>query len=319
LDRPHRPVLVDEVTTLFSGKTVVVDTTVGAGGHAEAILDAGVGSVLGLDRDPAALHEAAARLSRFGARFRPMLARFSELASVAHRTGLEEAGGVLYDLGVSSMQLDVAERGFTYRGHGPLDMRMGAGSPDEASRPTAADVVNTYSEERLADVIFGYGEERHSRRIARAIVRARERAPISNTEELAAIVAGAVPRRRGGPHPARRTFQALRIEVNGELEELAASLPQAASLLGPHGRLVAISYHSLEDRIVKRFLLTEGRLSPLFKKPVRPSERERSGNPRARSALLRAAERVAAPEDASEVPGADADGGGGRAFEEGAP
>jgi 16S rRNA (cytosine1402-N4)-methyltransferase len=213
----------------------------------------------------------------------------------------------------------VAERGFTYRGHGPLDMRMGAGSPEEASRPTAADIVNTYPEERLADVIFRHGEERHSRRIARAILRARERASISSTEELAAIVAGAVPRRTGGPHPARRTFQAIRIEVNGELEELAASLPQAASLLEPHGRLVAICYHSLEDRIVKRFLLAEERLSPLSKKPVRPSERERSSNPRSRSAILRAAERVTIPAGADTVPGADADRGVDRDLEEGTP
>ena len=199
---------------------------------------------------------------------------------------------MLFDLGVSSMQLDQAARGFTYRGDGPLDMRMASG-PDDPG-PTAADVVNGYPEEELARVIFTYGEERHSRRIAAAIVRARDRAPLSSTSELAAIVAGAVPKRRGGAHPARRTFQALRIEVNHELEELAACLPQAASLLTSGGRLVVIAYHSLEDRIVKRFLLASNDLTSLTKKPVRPSERESASNPRSRSARLRAAEKVVA-------------------------
>jgi len=160
--------------------------------------------------------------------------------------------------------------------------------------PPPADVVNGYPQEELARVIFTYGEERHSRRIAAAIVRARNRAPLSSTGELAAIVAGAVPKRRGGGHPARRTFQALRIEVNQELEELAACLPQAASLLTSGGRLVVIAYHSLEDRIVKRFLLASNDLTSLTKKPVRPSERESASNPRSRSARLRAAEKVVA-------------------------
>ncbi len=168
-----------EVTELLSGKAVVVDATVGAGGHAEALLEAGVGSVLGLDRDEVALREASARLGRFGARFRAVRAWFSELAGVASRVGLKEAGGVLFDLGVSSMQLDEAERGFSYRGAGPLDMRM------DRSREgrTAADVINTYPEQELARVIFEYGEERLSRRIAAAIVRARRRKPIETTGE----------------------------------------------------------------------------------------------------------------------------------------
>jgi 16S rRNA (cytosine1402-N4)-methyltransferase len=289
LDSSHRPVLVAEVIALLSGKAVVVDATVGAGGHAEALLDSGVGLVVGVDRDPSALRVASERLVRFGERFRPVLARFSRLSSAAAAAGVEAVGGVLFDLGVSSMQLDREERGFGYRVAGPLDMRMG---PDEAGPGlSAGDVVNTYPEERLATVIFEYGEERHSRRIARALVRARERAPLTTTAELAAIVAGSVPRRRGGPHPARRTFQAIRIEVNGELEELAASLPQAASLLERAGRLVVISYHSLEDRIVKQFLRGESQLRTLTKKPVRPGPEEVAGNPRARSALLRAAER----------------------------
>jgi 16S rRNA (cytosine1402-N4)-methyltransferase len=278
------------VVGLLAGRALVVDATVGSGGHAEALLEAGVSAVVGVDRDPAALEEASARLARFGPRFRPMRARFSQLEDVAAGAGISGAGGVLYDLGVSSMQLDRPERGFGYRSAGPLDMRMGQDA-EGAGTPSAADVVNTYSEEELARIIFEYGEERFSRRIARAIVRARSRRPISTTEELAAVVAGAVPRRRGAPHPARRTFQALRIEVNRELEELAASLPQAASLLEPSGRLVAISYHSLEDRIVKRFLAGDPRLTVMTRKPVRPSEDERRANPRARSGKLRAAER----------------------------
>lgn len=276
---------------LLAGKSLVVDTTVGSGGHAEALLEAGVGAVVGVDRDPAALEETADRLARFGSRFRPVRARFSELEDVAERAQVSRVGGFLYDLGVSSMQLDRPERGFSYRSPGPLDMRMAGDA--ESSRP-AGDVVNTYSEQDLARILFEYGEERFARRIARAIVRARSRRAISTTEELAAIVAGAVPRRRGGPHPARRTFQALRIEINRELEELAASLPQAAGLLEPSGRLVAISYHSLEDRVVKRFLAGDPRLGVLTRKPVRPSEEERRTNPRARSAKLRAGERLEA-------------------------
>jgi 16S rRNA (cytosine1402-N4)-methyltransferase len=290
---PHQAVLVREVVALLEGKAVVVDATVGAGGHAEALLEAGVGSVVGLDRDAVALDIATGRLARFGARFRPVHARFSELAEAAARLDVpsRRAGGVLYDLGVSSMQLDEGARGFSFRAEAPLDMRM-----DRGGRPTAADIVNTYPEVELARVIFEHGEERHSRRIARAIVRARSRSPIQTTSELAAIVAGAVPRRsggrggRGGPHPARRTFQAIRIEVNAELEELAASLPQAVSLLEPRGRLVVISYHSLEDRIVKRFVAGDPSLAPVTKKPVRPQASEQADNPRARSARLRAAE-----------------------------
>jgi 16S rRNA (cytosine1402-N4)-methyltransferase len=279
--------LVAEVVALFAGKAFVVDATVGSGGHAEALLESGVGVVMGLDRDPEAIEEVSTRLSRFGARFRPIRSRFSDLLDVAARVRASGVDGVLYDLGVSSMQLDRPGRGFSYRSPGPLDMRMG----EDADHGVSAErVVNTYSEQDLARIIFEYGEERFSRRIAGAIVRARSRRPISTTEELAAIVAGAVPKRRGAPHPARRTFQAIRIEVNRELEELAASLPQAASLLEPTGRLVAISYHSLEDRIVKRFLAGDQRLTVLTRKPVRPSETERRGNPRARSARLRAAE-----------------------------
>lgn len=279
-----------EVVQLLSGKAVVVDATVGTGGHAEALLEAGVGSVVGLDRDASALQEASSRLVRFGSRFKAIRSTFSRLSDALRGEGFQTVAGVLYDLGVSSIQLERADRGFSYRSPGPLDMRMGEGE----DRPTAADVVNGYPEERLSAIIFEYGEERFARRIAAAIVRARSRAPLSDTAELAAVVAAAVPRRRTGPHPARRTFQAIRIEVNGELEELTASLPQAVGILEPEGRLVAISYHSLEDRIVKRFLIGEPRLRIITKKPIRPSEAETKGNPRSRSARLRAGERLEA-------------------------
>jgi 16S rRNA (cytosine1402-N4)-methyltransferase len=283
----HEPVLVSEVVRVLSERDVVVDLTVGLGGHAVALLEAGVDRVIGVDRDPQALDAARRRLAPYGRRFQGVQAAFSRLLEVAAEAGVERAGGVLYDLGVSSLHLDREERGFSYRLDGPLDMRMGEGEL------TAAEVVNTYPEEELARVLRDHGEERFARRIARAIVRARGRAPLRSTRELAAVVAAAVPRRRGGPHPARRTFQAIRIEVNRELEELAASLPQTVRLLGPGGRLVAIAYHSLEDRIVKRFLVGEERLEVLTKKPVRPGAAEVARNPRARSARLRAAERRA--------------------------
>lgn len=271
----------------MSGAGTVLDLTVGTGGHAEALLAAGVGRVVGVDRDPRALAVARERLARFGDRFRAVLARFSEIPRIAGEAAVRAVDGTIYDLGVSSLHLDRPERGFSYRLDGPLDMRMG----DEG--PTAADLVATASEEELARILRELGEERYARRIARAIVRARERAPIETTGRLAAIVAGAVPRRRGGPHPARRTFQALRIAVNRELDELAASLPQAVDLLAPGGRLVVISYHSLEDRLVKRFLASEERLAVLTRKPVRPREEEVRANRRARAAKLRAAERRA--------------------------
>lgn len=267
---------------------VVVDLTVGLGGHARALLEAGVGRVVGVDRDPEALGEVEHRLEEYRDRFRAVEATFGRVAEAVEEAGVREVGGVLYDLGVSSLQLDRAERGFSYRTEGPLDMRMGRGNE------TAAQIVNTYGERDLERIIREYGEERFAGRISRAIARARRRAPLRTTRELAAVVAAAVPKRRGGPHPARRTFQALRIEVNRELEELAASLPRAVQLLAPGGRLAAIAYHSLEDRILKRFLVQDERLEPLFRKPVRPSAAEARRNPRARSAKLRAAERKAA-------------------------
>ncbi|RPJ14617.1 MAG: 16S rRNA (cytosine(1402)-N(4))-methyltransferase RsmH [Actinobacteria bacterium] len=271
--------MVDEVLRFLGQATTVMDMTLGAGGHAEALLASGVERVIGLDRDPVAIELATARLARFGERFAAVQTRFSDVPAE------NRVDGVLYDLGVSSMQLDRPERGFSYRVDGPLDMRMG---PDGER---AMDVVNTAPEEELARIVFQYGEERRSRRVAAAIVRARSRAPIETTDELAGVVASALGARRGGPHPARRTFQALRIAVNRELEELAASLPRAVDILAPGGRVIVIAYHSLEDRIVKRFLNAAPDLEILTKKPLRPSAVEAARNPRARSAKLRAAER----------------------------
>ena len=278
--RPHEPVMVDDVIRFLGGRGIVIDMTLGSGGHAEALLESGVERVIGVDRDPDAVELATDRLARFGARFSAVVTRFSDVPAE------NRVDGVLYDLGVSSMQLDHPKRGFSYRADGPLDMRMG---PEGES---AMDLVNSAAEEELARVIFEYGEERRSRQVAAAIVRARSRSPIITTGELARIVAGAVGGRRGGPHPARRTFQALRIAVNRELEELTASLPRAAGTLAPGGRVVVIAYHSLEDRIVKRFMLGEPSLHVLTKKPLRPSAAEAQHNPRSRSARLRAAERV---------------------------
>jgi 16S rRNA (cytosine1402-N4)-methyltransferase len=281
----HEPVLVEEVVRLLGSAEPVVDLTVGLGGHAGALLEAGAALVIGVDRDPEALAAASERLSRFGGRFRGVRARFSEVLEVAEEAGVRAVGGVLYDLGVSSLHLDRAERGFSYRSEGPLDMRM------DPEGPSAGDIVNTYPREDLERVIGQLGEERFAGRIARAIVRARERAPLRTTAELSRVVAGAVPKRRGGPHPARRTYQAIRIETNRELEELAASLPRAVELLEPGGTVVAIAYHSLEDRIVKRFLRERADLEILTRKPVRPGAAETARNPRARSARLRAARR----------------------------
>ncbi len=274
--------MVAEVVELLRGRAAVLDMTLGAGGHAEALLEAEVGAVIGLDRDPEALTVARRRLGRFGDRFHATCCRFSEVET--DDIG-QPVDGVLLDLGVSSMQLDVGERGFSYRHDAPLDMRMG---DDER---TAADLVNHLPEDELADLIYRFGQERRSRRIAAAIVRRR---PIGTTDELAGVVAGALGRRPGGPHPARRTFQALRIAVNRELEELAAVLPLAAVLLRPGGRVVVIAYHSLEDGIVKRAFRDDPSWKALTKKPMVPDGGEVARNPRARSAKLRTADRVEA-------------------------
>jgi len=261
----------------------VVDMTLGAGGHSAALLDAGIARVVGIDRDPEAVTLAADRLAPYGDRFRSVHSTFDDVDADVIGGPVD---GFLYDLGVSSMQLDEPARGFSFREDGPLDMRMGGAGSDE---PSAADLVNALPEAELADVIFELGGERRSRRIARAIVRRR---PITTTDQLTGVIVGAVGRRPGGPHPARRTFQALRIAVNREIEELTASLPQAAGLLPPGGRVVVIAYHSLEDRVAKTTFRDDALLAPLTKKPMRPSEEEVARNPRARSAVLRAAERV---------------------------
>lgn len=276
--------MVDEVLRFLGGMGTVVDMTLGAGGHAAALLESGVRRLVGVDRDPEALRLAGERLRGFGDRFQAVRSRFSDAPLP---DGLD---GVLYDLGVSSMQLEQGDRGFSFRRPGPLDMRMGG--PGEAGTESAMEIVNTASESELSQILFEYGEERRARRVAAAIVRARARAPIRTTEELARVVAGAAGGRRGGPHPARRTFQALRIAVNRELEELAASLPRAAGVLAPGGRVVVIAYHSLEDRVVKRTFAQDDMLDVLTKKPLRPQATEVARNPRARSARLRAAERT---------------------------
>ena len=281
----HEPAMVSEVVDFLGSRGLVVDMTLGAGGHTAALLEAGVERVLGVDRDPEALREARERLKGYGERVRVVASRFSE---VDEEVVGEPADGVLFDLGVSSMQFDRAERGFSYRQDAPLDMRMGTPVGEEPG-PTAADLVNTLPEKELADLIYRYGDEHRSRRIAAAIVRRR---PLATTDELAGVVASAVGKRPGGPHPARRTFQALRIAVNRELEELAASLPRAVGLLGPGGRVVVISYHSLEDGLVKRGLREDERVRILTKKPLVPDADEVARNPRARSAKLRAAERL---------------------------
>jgi 16S rRNA (cytosine1402-N4)-methyltransferase len=282
---------------------VYVDATVGAGGHARAILEASApdGRLLGLDLDADALRLAAEQLSPYGTRVRLERRSFRELPAALAAAGLAPAGegagtvdGVLFDLGVSSMQLDRPERGFAFGAEGPLDMRLdpGAGEP-------AATLVDRLPERELADLLFTYGEEPAARRIARAIVRRREAAPFRTTTDLARVVAGAVlgggGAGRGGRrrvHPATRTFQALRIAVNDELGALEEALPRAAPALAPGGRLVVIAFHSLEDRIVKRFFRERPDLLVLTRKPVTAGAEEVAANPRSRSAKLRAAEKL---------------------------
>lgn len=308
----HRPVMLEEVAGLIDAGpgAVYVDATVGFGGHAERLAEmAGPGGrVLGLDRDPTALEAAGRRLAGFGDRVTLVHARFSEIDEVARTAGFGDVQGILFDLGVSSAQLDVEERGFSFHGSAPLDMRMDT----TRSGPSASDLLGALSLDELTRVFRDWGEERWASRIAGFIVRARRRAPIETADQLVAIIKEAVPAsaRRQGPHPARRVFQALRIAVNDEMTELEAALSKVADTLAVGGRAVVISYHSLEDRIVKlAFRAAErgcrcppglpecrcgGRptLKVLTRRPLLPSESEVAGNPRARSAKLRAAERV---------------------------
>jgi 16S rRNA (cytosine1402-N4)-methyltransferase len=305
-----------------------IDGTLGGGGHTAGILELGAGRVLGIDRDPVALQAAAERLRQYGERLTLAHGNFRDVGRLAREHGFDQVDGVLLDIGVSSPQLDVAERGFSFGQDAPLDMRM-----DPTQELTAADLVNTLPEDELADLLYRYGEERASRRIARRIGERRRSAPINSTTELAELVARAVGGRKDERiHPATRTFQALRIAVNDELGALEEALPAATELLAIDGRLAVISFHSLEDRIVKEFmrresavcllpprlfaeqcphLLAQGqgarpciyignrdcdytpRLEQVTHKPVTATAEELSANPRSRSAKLRVAQRIA--------------------------
>ena len=307
---PHRPVLLRETIELLAAERggLFVDCTVGLGGHSEAILQASPDTqVLGIDRDEEALELARKRLAQFGGRFRAVHSDFRELTRVLARAKVNKVRGILADLGVSSWQLDSPSRGFSFRHDAPLDMRM-----DMTSGETAADLLGRLSEVEIARIIFEYGEERHSRRIARLIVERRERGePITTTQDLAELVERAIVRRKSRRiHPATRTFQALRIAVNRELENLDQFVATAIDVLEPEGRLGVISFHSLEDRIIKRTLLKlSGRcqcppraprctcgvktaIEILTKRPITPSEAETDLNPRARSAKLRIARKL---------------------------
>jgi 16S rRNA (cytosine1402-N4)-methyltransferase len=305
----HLPVLCDEVVAALAPRdgAIYVDGTFGGGGYSEALLAAAHCAVIGIDRDPEAIRRGADLEARHGGRLTLIEGRFGAMQEHIHTLGIAAVDGVTLDLGVSSPQLDQPERGFSFREDGPLDMRMGR------TGETAADLVNNLPEKDLADLIWRYGEERHSRRVARAINRARGEIRITRTKELADLVRKIVPRSGDGIDPATRTFQALRIAVNDELGELERGLGAAETMLKPGGRLAIVSFHSLEDRAVKSFLAARSgtgsgvsrhapadpkrRFTPSFKllsrRPVRPSEAEMQRNPRARSARLRAAERLA--------------------------
>lgn len=302
---PHVPVLLGALLEVVAPvRGTWVDGTFGAGGYARGLLEAGAATVIGIDRDPLALDLARPWAGGFGSRLTLVQGRFSALDTLAGGP----VDGVVLDLGVSSMQLDTAERGFSFLRDGPLDMRM------SQQGPTAADLVNAAPEGLLADILFQFGEERASRRIARAIAQARKLAPIVTTLQLAGIVESCLPRPKPGQsHPATRSFQALRIAVNAEFEELLGGLEAAERALRPGGRFAVVTFHSLEDRIVKRFLQLRGGQAPaanryapeapaaaapfrlLTRHAVAPTPEEVAGNPRARSAYLRAAERTEVP------------------------
>ena len=304
----HVPVMLDEVLAALAVRRdgLYLDATFGGGGYARAILEAGAGRLLGLDRDPAAVARGR-RLAAADNRFAMLEGRFGDMQDLLAEAGVERLDGIVLDLGLSSDQLADASRGFAFAADGPLDMRM------SGHGRSAAEVVDEADEATLADILFRYGEERAARRIARAIVERRRRAPLRTTRELAELVAGVPGTAAGRIDPATRTFQALRIHVNDELGELERALPAAERLLVPGGRLVVVAFHSLEDRIVKRFLAERSGRTPrpsrhmpeaglpsepapfrlLSRQAVRPRPEEIAGNPRARSARLRAAERLA--------------------------
>jgi 16S rRNA (cytosine1402-N4)-methyltransferase len=308
----HIPVLGRQAVEMLRPRDggVYVDATFGAGGYSRAILDVAGTRVIGIDRDRSAISGGFELVDRSAGRLTLVEDRFSNLAEVCAAQGFASVDGVVMDVGVSSMQLDEADRGFSFRLGGPLDMRMGHDGP------TAADVVAKASEADLANIIYIFGEERHSRGVARAIVAARKEAPITTTRALADIVGKVVWSKPGEIHPATRTFQALRIFVNEELDELHLALSAAERVLKPGGRLAVVSFHSLEDRIVKNFLVERAKAgggsrhlpevaqaAPSFailtKRPVTPDDAETAANPRARSAKLRGAERTDAPAHAA--------------------
>ena len=313
---PHRPVLLQETLKFLAPERggLFVDCTVGLGGHSEAILKSSSETrVLGLDLDPAALDYTRRRLAPFGERFRAVQANFRQIDLVLRETGERDPFGVLADLGVSSLQFDSAERGFSFRFDAPLDMRM-----DPTTGSTAAELLNQLPESEIARIIFEFGEERHSRRIARRIVESREQGrPITTTKELAELVQRALGGRKWNQiHPATRTFQGLRIAVNRELEGLAEFVESAIDLLEPCGQFVVISFHSLEDRIIKRELRrlsghcqcpprlpvcscgARAAVEILTRRPVTPDAKEVDENPRARSAKLRACRKLVSSEKA---------------------
>jgi 16S rRNA (cytosine1402-N4)-methyltransferase len=306
-EREHAPVLRDEAVTALNVRAdgIYVDATFGRGGHTRAILEqlGADGQMLALDRDPQAVASAKQQFAN-EARLTMVHGPFSMLGRAVDERGWRgRVNGILFDLGVSSPQLDDPARGFSFRNDGPLDMRM-----DTTRGESAADWLNRAEEQEIIDVLFQLGEERYARRIARAILRNREQTPITTTKLLAEIIAGAVPTRERRQDPATRSFQAIRLHINRELDELREALPQALEALAPRGRLVVISFHSLEDRIVKQFMRTQekGRELPpdlpvrhveiqsrlkVIGKPVRASDDEVRRNPRARSAVLRIAEK----------------------------
>jgi 16S rRNA (cytosine1402-N4)-methyltransferase len=308
----HIPVLGREAVEMLSPRAggIYVDATFGAGGYSRAILGIDGTRVIGIDRDPTAIAGGFELVDRSEGRLTLIEDRFSNLAEICAAEGVVAVDGVVMDVGVSSMQLDEAGRGFSFRLDGPLDMRMGQAGP------TAADVIAKASEAELADIIYLFGEERRARAVARALVAARKESPIATTRALADIVARVVRSKPGDIHPATRTFQGLRIFINEELEELQTALEAAERVLKPGGRLAVVSFHSLEDRIVKNFLAERGKAGGgsrhlpevrqavpsfrlLMRKPVTPGEDEMTANPRARSAKLRAAERSDAPTHAN--------------------
>ncbi len=295
----HIPVLVQEIVEYLrcGPGRVFLDCTVGTGGHAEAILSASEpdGLLIGLDWDEMALKAARERLHVFGPRVALFHEDFRHMEAVLEVKGIHHLDGILFDLGLSSLQLSDPQRGFSFQEEGPLDMRM-----DRRTRRTAADWVNRLPEKELMSILFRYGEERWARRIARAIVKERARNPIQTTQQLSEIVVKAIPpaARSGRLHPATRTFQALRIMVNHELEGLSDIITAAARRLRPGGRLCVVAFHSLEDRIVKQTFREMGKehggVRVLTRKPIRPDVSEIGRNPRSRSARLRVAEKVAA-------------------------